>query len=282
MWLYVWPVVFTLLVWWFSTGAVLFMIGLPRVTHRYTVALWTLVAVGGLYGLAATRDDATVAGAFCAFSSTILVWAWHEMTFLTGLVTGPRTEPLPRDAKGGARLLAAIETVIYHELALFLTALAVAFLVADGANQTGFWTYMILWIMRLSAKLNLFFGVRNWAEGFLPAHLTYLASYFRRRSFNLFFPISVTLSTCALGYLVGQMAEGGLSPHDITSHTCIATILALAVLEHWFMVTEIPADGLWSWGLASRDLTIGKPEGATRCAPSGTEKKPQREISAVA
>ena len=279
--LYVWPIAFTLLVWWFSTGALLFVIGLPRATHRWSMGLATLIALGGLYGLAATRDDATVSGAFCAFSCTILVWAWHEMSFLMGFVTGPRTDALPRDATGGARLLAAIETVIYHELALFLTAIAVGFLVADGANQTGFWTFMILWIMRLSAKLNLFFGVRNWAEGFLPTHLTYLASYFRRRSFNLFFPLSVTAATGVLGYLIGQIAEGGLSPAEITATTCISTILALAILEHWFMVTEIPADGLWSWGLASRELALGHGE-TTPLAQKGADTTKQREMSAIA
>ena len=49
--------------------------------------------------------------------------------------------------------------------------------------------------MRLSAKFNLFLGVRNRGEEFLPPHLLYLASYFRRRKINALLPLSVLAGT---------------------------------------------------------------------------------------
>ena len=80
-------------------------------------------------------------------------------------------------------------------LALALMVFAVSW---DKPNQTGWWTYLVLWSMRLSAKLNLFLGVRNLSENFLPAHLAYLQSYFTRRSWNWLMPVSVTAATAVL------------------------------------------------------------------------------------
>ena len=52
-------------------------------------------------------------------------------------------------------------------------------LTRDGANQVGLWTFVILWAMRQSAKLNVFLGVRNLSEEFLPEHLRYLETSLR-------------------------------------------------------------------------------------------------------
>ena len=62
-------------------------------------------------------------------------------------------------------------------------------------NQIGVWTFVILWLMRLSAKLNVYLGVPNLTEEFLPDDLAYLKSYFANAPMNLLFPISVTPST---------------------------------------------------------------------------------------
>ena len=50
--------------------------------------------------------------------------------------------------------------------------------VGAGTNRYGLWTFLVLWIMRQSAKLNLFFGVPNLGEQYLPAHLQEALSYF--------------------------------------------------------------------------------------------------------
>ena len=61
--------------------------------------------------------------------------------------------------------------ILYHELAIVATALAVVAVTWGGANQVGTWTFLLLWAMRLSAKLNVFLGVPNLTEQFLPEHL---------------------------------------------------------------------------------------------------------------
>ena len=195
-------VIFALLVWWFSTGAVLYVVGLPRRTFSWSMIAASLVLVFAIVGLVATSGDVTVAGAYCAFTCGLLVWAWHEMSFLTGFVTGPRTDPCPPGATGWRRFAYAAQTLLYHELAILVTAAVVVALTWGAPNQIGVWTFLVLWAMRLSAKLNVFLGVPNLTEEFLPENLAFLKSYFAKRPMNLLFPVSVTLSTLATAVLV--------------------------------------------------------------------------------
>ena len=51
-----------------------------------------------------------------------------------------------------------------------------------GANQVGTWTFLLLWWMHQSARLNVFLGVRNLNEEFLPDHLSFLRSFLNQRS----------------------------------------------------------------------------------------------------
>ena len=67
------------------------------------------------------------------------------------------------------------------------------------------WTFIVLWWMHQSARLNVFLGVSNLNAEFLPEHLAHIRSFFRSAPMNLLFPFSVTLSTiCAV--LLAQRA----------------------------------------------------------------------------
>jgi hypothetical protein len=121
-----------------------------------------------------------------------------------------------------------------------------------GTNQTGMWTFLILWVMRQSAKLNVFLGVRNLNEGFLPDHLKYLQTYFTRRPMNRLFPVSVIISTLVAALIWQEANLAGKDAFEITALTFAATLLTLAVLEHWFLVLPLPFETLWNWGLRSR------------------------------
>jgi putative photosynthetic complex assembly protein 2 len=184
--------------------------------------------------------------------AALLVWGWHEMSFLTGVVTGPRTTEAPRRVRGRAGLWPAIETLLYHEVAILLTGLVLFAMLWGSPNEVGLWTFVILWVMRISAKLNVYLGVPNLTEEFLPTHLTYLKSYFCRRSMNLLFPFSVTLSTIATWVLITEAGTAG-GTFEQTAATFLATLMALALIEHWFLVVPLPSAALWSWGLWSRE-----------------------------
>ena len=249
---YALPLIFTLFIWWFSTGAILFLNGLPSRTFKWTMLGTSVVLVAALAGLGLTRDDTSVSGAYLAFTSGVMVWAWQEVAFLLGYVTGPRRTPCPPESSGWQRAGYAFMAVMHHELALVGLGLAVVALTWGGENPTGLWTFMILWVMRQSAKLNVFLGVRNLNEGFLPIHLKYLQTYFTRRAMNRLFPVSVIVSTIVAAMIWQAATVTGISAFDATALTFAATMLTLAVLEHWFMVLPLPFEVMWNWGLKSR------------------------------
>ena len=249
---YLLPIAYTLFVWWFSTGVILYLNGLPKRTHPWTMLGATVLLGVALVGLSASRDDTRVSGAYLAFTSTLLVWAWQEVAFLLGYVTGPRRTPCPAGATGWRRAGFALQTLLHHELALIVLGVAVLAITWGGANPTGVATFMIFWVMRQSAKLNIFLGVRNCSENFLPRHLKYLQSYFRQAPMNALFPVSVIASSW-LAVLLWQAATAhGVTAFEATALTFSGTLLSLAILEHWFMVLPLPSQALWNWGLRSR------------------------------
>ncbi len=90
------PVALTIFVWWFATGAVLYLNGLPACTFRWSNGITALIGLCGLFALYLTREDTTSAGAYTAFFGALAVWAWNEMSFLLGHITAPPARIAPR------------------------------------------------------------------------------------------------------------------------------------------------------------------------------------------
>jgi putative photosynthetic complex assembly protein 2 len=86
---------FAVVAWWVATGVILYLDGLPTRTYGTSMAGATLVVAAGIAGVASCSDRQTVASAYCAFASTIAIWGWVELSFLTGFITGP-THGTPR------------------------------------------------------------------------------------------------------------------------------------------------------------------------------------------
>lgn len=241
------PAIFALFLWWFGTGAILFLDRLPRSTFRWSMLGATLFLAAGLFALHATADDGSVAGAYIAFTATILVWAWNEMGFLSGWVTGPRTTPSPAGTPFWERTGHAVSAILYHEIALLVSGAAVALATLPGTNRIGLLTFAVLWTMRLSAKINLYLGVPNSGEEFLPDHLRYLASWFTRGRVNPFFPGLLILAVAALVLVAWLALHPGATPGEAAGFSLVAALLALAVIEHLMLVLPIPAAALWQW-----------------------------------
>lgn len=253
-----WPIGYAVLVWWVATGCILYLDGLPRRTFPASVAAATVALVAALFGVAASAREASVAAAFLAFSCAIVVWGWMELTFLTGFVTGPRRRACAPDCGGLRHAGHAIEAILYHECAIAAGAAAILAASWHAPNQVAIGTFLVLWIMRSSAKLNLFLGVRNLGEAFLPEHLRYLQSFLRRRRMNALFPVSVALGATVVVLLVAQARTAGATPFQVTSAALLGALLALAVLEHGFMMLPLPTEQLWSWGFRSRAAAPGR------------------------
>jgi putative photosynthetic complex assembly protein 2 len=250
---YALPALFALFLWWFSTGAVIYLDGLPTRTFKWSMLGATAVLGAALWGIWATAGDTSISGAYCAFASGLLAWGWIEISFYTGYVTGPRKDPCPEGCRGWKHFGHAIMTSLWHELAILAGVAIVAALTWDQPNKIGLWTFVVLWWMHQSAKLNVFLGVRNVTEEFVPDHLTFLRSFLTKRSsMNLLFPVSVTGSTVVCVYLFEIATAPGASGFQAAGYTFLTTLMALAILEHWFLMLPLPAQKLWSWGLKSR------------------------------
>jgi len=243
------PIAYALFVWWFSTGLIIWLDGLPRKTFKWSMMGATVVLGISLYGLRGSASMTSPAGAYYAFTCGLLAWGWQEISFYMGYVTGTRKESCPEGCSGLKHFIHAIETSLWHELAIIFFSCVVVGLTWGQPNQVGVWTFMVLWWMHQSAKLNVFFGVRNLNEEFLPEHLDFLKSFLTKKPMNLLFPISITVSTLILGDMITRTMHAVPASFDATAWIFIATLMFFAILEHWFLVLPIPAAALWAWGL---------------------------------
>lgn len=237
-----------LFTWWLSTGVVLWLGRLPRRTYGLSLSAGAFLAVMAFVGLVRSAQGSSAASSYCGFVCAVLVWAWFELGFLTGVVTGSRRSPCVPGSSWQVRLKGAVLAIWHHELALVLVGALIALATWSAPTPTGLWTFVLLWLMRLSSKLNLFLGVRNTNEHWLPAHLAYMGSYFRRAQWNPLFPVTVSLATVAIGWLGVMAMEAALTTPALAAHYgLLTTLLALAVLEHWLLVLPLDATRLWRW-----------------------------------
>ncbi|MEA3639155.1 MAG: putative photosynthetic complex assembly protein PuhE [Lamprobacter sp.] len=244
---------YALFLWWFSTGVILYLNGLPPRTYRASLIAATALMILLVGVIFLVRDRHDLWGAYLGFTAGVLVWGWLEMVYFMGLVTGPHKQPCPPGCRGWRRFRLALGTSIYHELLLLLIAALLVGVTWDAANQVGTWAFVILWLMRWSAKLNLFLGVPNLNEDWLPDHVRFITSYLRKRPMNLLFPVSVSVATVVMSLLVEAALELSTTCFAGVSLILAATLLALAILEHWFLVLPLADAALWRWVTTSGD-----------------------------
>ncbi len=240
-----------ILIWYLSTGIILVLGGLPRPTHRWTMMGLTALLPVALYGVYISATATTATGAYIAFAGAVFVWGWIEASFLLGYVTGPRRTPCPPGLEGWSRFLVSAQTVIHHELLIVAGGIMIAVVAWGGANNTAVLTFLILAIMRLSAKLNIFLGVPYINDELLPNHLEYLGSYFRRRPFNTLFPVSVGGGVIAAAVLVQGAISAEQRGASSVGYVLMFTMMVLAVIEHLFMVIPFRDAALWRWAKQS-------------------------------
>jgi putative photosynthetic complex assembly protein 2 len=102
--------------------------------------------------------------------------------------------------------------------------------------------------------------VRNLSEEFLPPHLRYMESFFRRRAVNLLFPVAVTAASLVLAMLVAHAIDDRhtrMQPPSAPRWS--ATMLALAIVEHWMLVLPLDTTAL---------VALGHPRSRAPQAPS--------------
>ena len=255
-----WPALVVIATWWLSTGLVLALVWLGPAARWGTMGLATVTGGAAVLGVWSSRADSSPQSVYVAFAAALALWAWHELSFLLGVVTGPWKTRCPPEAKGVRRFVFAARAVIHHELALAVTLVALVVVTWGAENQVATATFAVLWAMRLSTKFNIFLGVRNLTEEFIPQHLQYLRSFFRQGVSSPLLAVSIVVGAgVAAAVLIS--AWGELSEGARLGRVVVGSLLALGVLEHVFLAVPLREAALWRWAMRVR--------GATEVVPTG-------------
>jgi putative photosynthetic complex assembly protein 2 len=238
--------------WFIGTAAVVWLDSRPRRTFRTSLTLAGIVAVAAIALVWVYRSDTTQGGAYVGFGAAILIWGWHEMSFLMGHVAGPNRASCPPDAIGWARFKAATATVIHHELAIAATAILLFAVTWSEPNQAAPLTFLLLFVLRLSAKFNLYLGVPNLSDEVFPEHLAYLKTYFRKRRLNALFPISIAggSALAVWAWITAQAAPAGSGAE--ARAMLIAGLTVLGVVEHLFLVLPLRDAKTFTWAINNK------------------------------
>jgi len=261
--IYVGPTIFALFLWWFTTGVIFYLDSRAPHTFKWSMIFGTVMLGLALAMLSAQANATDEQGAYLAFTAGLLAWGWQELSLYTGFVTGPRKIRCAEGCSGIKHFGHAIAANLWHEIAIVVVAAVIWFLVKDGTNKIGFFTYLILWAMHLSARLNVFLGVRNVSVEFVPPHMDVLKSFLSQRPMNMLFPLSITLATTGTIFLIGKTMDAAPG-FETVGLTLLSAIMGLALVEHWFLVLPIPFDRLWRWSLPQSRHTPVPPPAADR------------------
>lgn len=242
-------------VWWLSTGLVLAMVNRsdgPRARGLVLMGLMTVIGAFGFGLMLWGAQEPTVLGSYVGFFGALLVWAWHEAAFLTGLLTGRRTGECPPGLTGFSRFRAAWEAVSDHEIAILVTAIALWLTLEGSANLFGLAAFGLLWGMRISAKLVIFLGAPHAVSELMPKGIRHLKSYFKTDRMTPLFPIFLAIAAGIFAVLVVG-ANRATHAHSVVGHTLLATFMALAIVEHLVLVLPVSDTALWRWAMARQD-----------------------------
>lgn len=245
------PILAVIAIWFASTGLVAWLGHRRRETFARSLTGAGIVGVLGAVAIAVSAQSASTTAVYASFLGGLAVWGWHEMSFLMGAVTGPQKGPCPADARGFERFARATGVLIHHEIALAITALLLVGLSWSTANPTGAYAFALLFVLRLSSKLNIFVGVPNMSDELLPGHLSYLKSYFGPRRFHPALALSLVGCAALTGWL-GATALAATGAAAISTSLLFA-LAALGTLEHLFLALPFRDGMLWRWAFARTD-----------------------------
>lgn len=254
---YIWPVLFVILLWWFSTGAVLWLSMRPK--HQLPLGLLgiTIVSAIGFASATIAANSSQNWAPYIGFVSALAIWAWVEFTFLTGLITGPRTKTCPENISERLRFRLAFRTISRHEFALLGALLAVFLTTYAGTDHTAVLTFLTLWVMRVSAKLTIFSGVPAFSKDIMPAQIRHLHSYFREDRIGPVFWVSTAGCTLLLCAAMFALAVGLVPEDKVVQAVLLTTLVALAAFEHWMMVLPFEETALWKWAVSDDSRNLG-------------------------
>lgn len=243
------PFIVTVMVWFIATGLVAWADNRPHATFSRSQLIGSVSGIAGLIIILAASLVAEVWAVYLAFIGALMVWGWHEISFLTGAATGPRRGPADPGLTGVARFRQAAATVMHHEVALALTALLLISLAWNAPNQIGATVFVLMFGMRLISKINLFVGVPNSTAEMLPVHLAYLKTYFGpNRMTALLIASLIMITSMSIGFASLALAAP-VGSAQMVGASLLFTLSLLGVIEHLFLALPFRDGMLWSWAL---------------------------------
>ncbi|MEM1236057.1 MAG: putative photosynthetic complex assembly protein PuhE [Pseudomonadota bacterium] len=240
--------------WWVGTGVILLAVRRADAAGGGGLGL----VLGGLpflafgiVGVWASALDASLWGLYGGFFAALALWGWIEMSFMSGVITGPNRSPLPEGTDGWRRAWSAWWAVAWHELLLLAAFVYVLWAVSGALNAMAAWTFGILYGARVLAKLNLFLGVPGINLEAVPRALAHIPSYFRQGDPSWLFPVSIIVLSLATGLWVSRLASA-TSPEETVSFGLLSALTGLALIEHWMMLLPTADTKLWRWLMPER------------------------------
>ena len=225
--------------WWGATGLTLAM-QRSEAASVISLTITTLLAALGTVFIVNSRDDVTVRGARRAFLGGAFVWWWCSTMFYAGFGISPTTESAGPSGSF-ALALQAIAATLRPDLLGVFALLAIGTLVSRSANRVALWSLLVFFGTLQTAKLNVFFGVRNASVEWLPQQLSHLSRFFGPPRNSSLLTITV-VGLAALCWIFANRARRVQSPFARHANGMIALLLGLAVIEHIFLgvTTTLP------------------------------------------
>ena len=236
-------ILYVVVLWGASTAIIFYLDSLPVRTFRISMAAATFVLAICAGAIWFMRDDQSLSGVAISFAAALLAWGWTEMALYMGFITGPRKQRCEHGCSGVAHFGHAVSANLWHELTVIGFALAIWL----TGNATAAWCFSMLWLMHLSARLNVFLGVRNVSAEFVPAHMDVLKGFLRQRSMNALFPFSVLGHVILIALLIR-------APHSFAT-TMAITLAVIGLLEHILLMLPMAIGKLFHWSLSSHHKT---------------------------
>jgi len=246
------PFIVTVAVWFIATGLIAWADNRERATFSTSLMIGSVAGIAGLVVILVASLSVEVWAVHLSFIGALMVWGWHELSFLTGASAGPRRGLADPDLTGLARFRQAAATVMHHEVALALTALLLISLSWNVPNQIGATVFVLMFAMRLISKINLFVGVPNSSSEMLPEQLAYLKTYFGPNRMTLLLALSIAAIAAATWGFATLALAAPVGSAEMVGASLLTTLALLGVLEHLFLALPFRDGMLWGWALPKR------------------------------
>lgn len=246
------PFIVTVAIWFVATGLIAWADNRERATFSRSLLVGSLAGIAGLLVILVSSLSTEVWAVYLSFVGALMVWGWHELSFLTGASAGPRRGEADAALTGIARFRQAAATVMHHEVALAVTALLLISLSWNVPNQIGATVFVLMFGMRLISKINLFVGVPNSTSEMLPDQLAYLKSYFGPNRMTILLVASIAAIGAATAWFAALALAAPAGSAAMVGASLLTTLALLGVLEHLFLALPFRDGMLWGWALPKR------------------------------